>query len=310
MRQRIFLVTLILIVAAMAAEVLIGCGNRDQKTQDSSPETLSAQKKATSEALKSESLNLGESTTDDLRVRVAPYLDAEILTQIDTNVPFRVIARTSWQVEIDGIESYWLKIGSEGVRGWSFGGYISLQDDSLAIEDLPSDRVYILPRSEQSTDEKSQDTAFNPQTFIDRPFTDATLFIPPESLNSLDTLRQRIDKPINIERKKIQNRHTPGIIDEQISIQTEQYFLYYYYVTTKDVYYRRLLQIRSASHELKFGIKMGMTEEDLASICGSPSRKIQHENKYELIYYGSEFGQVNFVFKTGVLEAINLWTAD
>ncbi len=296
---------LIAVVGFVLLALLASCGNTKQKAQDTEPQGDAKQRPQPAGKP-----FFGLSTTDDLEVRSAPYLEAETLTLFDREDSFKVLVRTEWQVEIDGLKSYWLEVEVNNVRGWLFGGYVKLKDNSMELEKVMSDRTYPPPESDGrlSRTGKSPPGIFSAQAFIDNPFADPDVFVPPTSLESLDILRTNLKEPLEIETKEIQNRHNPAVVDKRLFIKTENCYLQYYYVTEKKLYLREVLLIYSTEHELKHGIKFGMTEAELVSICGSPPQRIQKESSYELVYPAFEMEQVDFSFNKEGLATIGFWT--
>jgi hypothetical protein len=293
------------VVGFVLLALLAGCGNAKQKAQDSELQDDAKQRQQPAEKP-----FVGLSTTDNLEVRAAPYLEAEVLTLFDKDDSFEVLARTEWQVEIHGLKSYWLEVEMSNVTGWAFGGYVRLADNSTELEKVTSDRTYPPPESDGRLSHrgKSSPGTFSAEAFIDNPFANPQVFVPPTSLESLDILQTNLKEPFKFETKEIQNRHNPAVVDKRLFIKTENYYLQYYYVTEKKLYLREVLLIYSTEHELNHGIKLGMTENELISICGSPPQRIKKENIYALVYPGFEMTQVDFSFSKGLLVTIGLWT--
>jgi hypothetical protein len=74
-----------------------------------------------------------------LRVRKAPDLTAAIVGSVDTYEKVTILERSARTQSIDGFDSYWYRIRTQGaLEGWAFGGYLEIfsQDQRTAFNGL------------------------------------------------------------------------------------------------------------------------------------------------------------------------------
>ncbi len=76
-------------------------------------------------------------TADALRVREAPYLDAQIVGHLMTGNRVLTESRTGWTEEIAGFDSPWFFIRADGYSGWTYGGFLDF--GGISGDSVPSD---------------------------------------------------------------------------------------------------------------------------------------------------------------------------
>ncbi len=78
-----------------------------------------------------------EVIADSLRVRVSPYLDAEIIGHLMTGNRVIVESRSEWTQVIAGEDSSWFFVRADGYSGWTYGGFLDfgeISPDSVASD--------------------------------------------------------------------------------------------------------------------------------------------------------------------------------
>lgn len=148
---------------------------------------------------------------------------------------------------------------------------------------------------------------FNIEDFFKYPFKESNELFFPEIIDDINTIIDALEEPVKLDVKDKINKYDENSIDKIYTISNSIYWIRYYYISIKKIYYRQLIQISNYLKELKYGIVIGMTEEELLKICGEYSSRNDFENNYELCYFGDAMNQVNFSFSNGILNAINFW---
>ncbi|RKX74553.1 MAG: hypothetical protein DRP70_05330 [Spirochaetes bacterium] len=82
-------------------------------------------------------------TADSLRVRDAPYLDAQIVGHLMTGNRVLVESRTGWTEDIAGFDSPWFFIRADGYSGWTYGGFLSFGE--VSGDSVPPDPGVVPP---------------------------------------------------------------------------------------------------------------------------------------------------------------------
>lgn len=60
-----------------------------------------------------------------LRLRGEPTLDSQVLSWLPEGTRVEVLLRAPEAVEVDGQIDYWFQVNHNGVRGWTFGAFIT-----------------------------------------------------------------------------------------------------------------------------------------------------------------------------------------
>jgi len=92
---------------------------------------------------------MAEVTGDSLRVRVMPYLDAEIIGHLMTGNRVLVESRTRWTEIISDMDNPWYFVRADGYSGWTYGGFLDFSGFSL--ESVPVDPAFPPPEDKRST---------------------------------------------------------------------------------------------------------------------------------------------------------------
>ena len=69
-----------------------------------------------------------------LRVREQPDRGSTVLQHIRLGVVVEVLGKSDREDEIEGQRDFWYRINYDGLKGWVFGPYLSLQDTRAAAE--------------------------------------------------------------------------------------------------------------------------------------------------------------------------------
>lgn len=135
---------LFVLFAAVLFGSMISCNKKAEEVEDKEAPIVEAEPETPvieeTEALLPEDLGLEKWETyrvdspEGLRVRSSNSLDGKVINKYPDKLPVRIVEIDPTPVEIDGIKSFWVKIGHNiDPDGWVFGGYLK------KLEPMPDD---------------------------------------------------------------------------------------------------------------------------------------------------------------------------
>ncbi len=144
--------------------------------------------------------------------------------------------------------------------------------------------------------------------FASNPLAKEADQFPRESYKTLDELVAHQGKP---ERTvKIPDRQVFREGDYWLGLEYPALYLQYYYSSLKDAFFVRLRRFFDNGKDYKYGIRIGMPEEELMQILGLNSRKERSEVGKNIWYY-PDAGNVQLLFRFSYrneLEEITIMT--
>jgi len=156
-----------------------------------------------------------------------------------------------------------------------------------------------------ATEEVSGSTGFNVDAFLESPFADETIGMPPLSPDEIDEAVAWFSTPPRLSESDVPNQYDPTVTDREVQITSDGIVLYYYYASSKEDYYLQLMRI-DGGPELRFGIKVGMSTEELVAVCGTPDFRSEHEGDDVVFYLGDSSFNVGFALVDGTVTAVYL----
>ncbi|MDC7234307.1 MAG: SH3 domain-containing protein [Spirochaetales bacterium] len=84
----------------------------------------------------------GTSTTDHLRIRELPYLDAGKVGSLMDGEEVTILSQSAWTESIDSFNQPWYEIDYKGKSYWVYGGYIETTADEIPLNDTVEQRVF------------------------------------------------------------------------------------------------------------------------------------------------------------------------
>jgi len=139
MKKSIFFYLVIFLVL-----VMISCG--DKKVEQAAGTGVEAEP-GISPPRVSEKV-VAEVTGDSLRVRVSPYLDAEIIGHLMSGNRVLVESKTRWSEIISDMEDPWFFVRADGYSGWTYGGFLDF--GGASSDSVPVDPAFPPPEDKSS----------------------------------------------------------------------------------------------------------------------------------------------------------------
>ena len=126
---------------------------------------------------------------------------------------------------------------------------------------------------------------------------------------SVDTIDEAVEwftTPVEVTTTEVPNQYDRNVIDREIQLKSEGVILFYYYTSSKNTHYLQLVRIEDGP-PLRYGISIGMSVDELVSICGRPDFRSEHEGEDVVFYLASTTFNVGFALSDGMVSTIYLW---
>jgi len=126
------------------------------------------------------------------------------------------------------------------------------------------------------------------------------------SVETIDEALEWFTTPVEVTTTEVPNQYDRNVIDREIQLESDSIMLFYYYTSSKNTHYLQLVRIEGGP-PLRYGISVGMSVDELVSICGRPDFRSEHEGEDVVFYLASTTFNVGFALSDGIVSTIYLW---